>query len=251
MAELTLGYSRTAATSATMQNGSGDRETPSRSLKASLARSRSRMTLVISTSTALVSWALVCRDATIRSAIRRRSRVAGTTSSRRPWASGTATLGPAAAGLLAALLGLGRLGGLGLATLALAGLGLLGLAALLGLRLAAPFGLGFLTLLGLGLAALGRRLPAALAVLLDLGQLGAHPHGLVDLHLDALQHPRHRRGHLGVDLVGGDLEQRLVDLDLVALLLQPARDGALGDRLAELRHLDWCGHQNPPEGLPA
>src|SRR5919108_280980 len=88
MAELTPGYSRTAAISATMQNGSGDRDTPSRCLKASLARSRSRMTLVISTSTALVSWALVCSEATIRSAIRRRSRVAGTTSSRRPWARG-------------------------------------------------------------------------------------------------------------------------------------------------------------------
>ena len=46
------------------------------------------------------------------------------------------------------------------------------------------------------------------------------------------------RGDLGVDLVGGDLEQRLVDLDLVALGLEPAGDGALGDGLAQRGHRD-------------
>ena len=50
---------------------------------------------------------------------------------------------------------------------------------------------------------------------------------------DLLQHAGDRRRDLGVDLVGRDLEQRLVDLDVVADLLEPAGDGALGDALAE------------------
>ena len=45
-------------------------------------------------------------------------------------------------------------------------------------------------------------------------------------------------GHLGVDLVGRHLEERLVPGDLVADRLQPLGDGALGDRLAELGHRD-------------
>ena len=49
------------------------------------------------------------------------------------------------------------------------------------------------------------------------------------------------RGHLGVDLVGGDLDQRLVGVDAVAHLLQPLEDRALGDRLAHLGHGDLNG----------
>src|SRR4029450_13524626 len=101
MAELTVGYSRTAAIRARTAKGMGDSETPSRALNSSLARSRSRMTLVMSISTALVSWALVWSEDTIRSAITRRSRVAGTTSSRRPLARGTATRGRGGGGRLA------------------------------------------------------------------------------------------------------------------------------------------------------
>ena len=41
-------------------------------------------------------------------------------------------------------------------------------------------------------------------------------------------------GNLGVDLVGGHLEQRLVLGNGVTDLLEPLRDGALGDGLAEL-----------------
>src|SRR6266568_3815841 len=48
-----------------------------------------------------------------------------------------------------------------------------------------------------------------------------------------------RRRDLGVDFVRDDLDERLVALDEVALVLQPPVDGALGDRLAELGHLDW------------
>ncbi len=52
-----------------------------------------------------------------------------------------------------------------------------------------------------------------------------------------VERPRRRRRHLGVDLVGRDLEQRLVERDLVALLLEPLQDRSLDDGLAELRHL--------------
>ena len=52
--------------------------------------------------------------------------------------------------------------------------------------------------------------------------------------------PAAGRGDLGVDLVGRDLDERLVGLDRVALLLVPLEDGALGHRLAHRgqRHLD-------------
>ena len=50
-------------------------------------------------------------------------------------------------------------------------------------------------------------------------------------------------GHLGVDLVGRDLDQRLVGLDAVADLLQPPKDGAFGDRLPHLGHGDLHGRR--------
>ena len=53
---------------------------------------------------------------------------------------------------------------------------------------------------------------------------------------DLAEHARGRRGHLGVDLVGRDLEERLVPLDRVADCFHPARDRSFGHRLAELRH---------------
>ena len=58
------------------------------------------------------------------------------------------------------------------------------------------------------------------------------------LHQDLRDGPVDGGGDLRVDLVGGDLEERLVALDRVALLLQPLQDRSLDDRLAELRHLD-------------
>ena len=73
-------------------------------------------------------------------------------------------------------------------------------------------------------------------------QLGADLDGLVLLDLDLQQRAGDGRGDLGVDLVGGDLEQRLVDGDLVADLLQPAGDGAFGDGLAECGEGDWSRH---------
>ena len=54
--------------------------------------------------------------------------------------------------------------------------------------------------------------------------------------------PARRARHLGVDLVGRDLEQRLVGLDVLALLLEPARDRPFRDGHAHLRHHDVdCG----------
>jgi hypothetical protein len=72
----------------------------------------------------------------------------------------------------------------------------------------------------------------------DDGEHAAHLDGLVLAGLDLQQGAGDRGGDLGVDLVGGDLEQRLVDLDRVADLLQPAGHGTLGDALSELRQRD-------------
>ena len=93
---------------------------------------------------------------------------------------------------------------------------------------------------------LGRRLllgsgcllggPTALGGIADHGEIGAHSDRLVLLGEDLEQHPGDRGRDLGVDLVGGDLQQRLVDRDLITDRLQPARHGAFGDGFAK------CGH---------
>ena len=66
--------------------------------------------------------------------------------------------------------------------------------------------------------------------------------GVALRHLDLGERAAHRRRHLGVDLVGGHLEQRLVLGDGVADRLEPLRDRALGDGLTELGHRD-VGHR--------
>src|SRR5919202_532786 len=85
-----------------------------------------------------------------------------------------------------------------------------------------------------GCALLGRR--AA-----DLAELRADLDRLALLDEDLRQRSRRRRRNLGVDLVGRDLEQRLVRLDLLTLLLQPLRDCPLGDGDAHLGHHDVDG----------
>ena len=55
-------------------------------------------------------------------------------------------------------------------------------------------------------------------------------------HEDLGERARERGRHLGVHLVGDDLDDRLTELDLVADLLEPLADGPLGDALAELGH---------------
>ena len=82
----------------------------------------------------------------------------------------------------------------------------------------------------------GRLLGAAAGAVADDRQVGADRDGVVLADEDLLQGAGHRRRDLGVDLVGGDLEQRLVDLDGVADALQPAGHGAFGDRLPKGRH---------------
>src|SRR5690606_33902670 len=52
------------------------------------------------------------------------------------------------------------------------------------------------------------------------------------------------RGHLGVHLVGRDLQERLVLLDLVADLLLPLEDAAFHDAFAHFGHDDIdAGHE--------
>ena len=77
-----------------------------------------------------------------------------------------------------------------------------------------------------------------------LGGVSEHGEARADLDGVALgdqdlgQHARGGRGNLGVDLVGRDLEQWLVERDRVPDLLEPPGDRALGDRLPQLRHRD-------------
>ncbi len=86
------------------------------------------------------------------------------------------------------------------------------------------------------------RLGTCLVGAADPGEHGTYGDRLVLGHKDLQHDAGHGRGDLGVDLVGRDLEQRLVDGDGLADGLQPARDGALGDALAERRHLDGLRH---------
>ncbi len=69
---------------------------------------------------------------------------------------------------------------------------------------------------------------------LDPAQDGADVDGGVGLHEQLGDRARHRRGDLGVDLVGGDLDERVVDGDGVAHGHSPFEDGALGDGVPHL-----------------
>ena len=76
----------------------------------------------------------------------------------------------------------------------------------------------------------------ALVGRLDDRDLGVVRDGRALLDEDLLEDARERRRNLGVDLVGDDLDQRLVLRDGVAGLLQPLADRPLGHALAELGH---------------
>jgi len=77
-----------------------------------------------------------------------------------------------------------------------------------------------------------------------------HRHRVAVVGEDLAHDPGRRRRYLRVDLVGRDLDDRLVGLDVVADLLRPAGDGALGHAHAHLRHYDIddgsCGHGAAP-----
>jgi hypothetical protein len=72
----------------------------------------------------------------------------------------------------------------------------------------------------------------------DHGEHGAHLDRLSLLDADLRDHTLAGARHLGVHLVGRDLEERLVQLHALARLLEPLRDGALGYRDAHLGHHD-------------
>ncbi len=81
------------------------------------------------------------------------------------------------------------------------------------------------------------------AGLVDARQHGADGDGLA-LRRQDLEHRTGRgRGNLGVHLVRGDLDQRLVALDPVAQLYQPTGNLALDDALSQRRQLDCDRHE--------
>jgi len=63
----------------------------------------------------------------------------------------------------------------------------------------------------------------------DAGERRPDGHGLVFADEDLLEHAGGGCGNLGVDLVGGDLQERFVDLDGLADPFEPRGDGAAGD----------------------
>ena len=72
----------------------------------------------------------------------------------------------------------------------------------------------------------------------DLGEDGAHLHGVALGNVDLGDRPAGGGRDLGVDLVGRDVHEDLVRLDAIALLLAPLEDGPLGHRLTHLREGD-------------
>src|SRR6185436_5291030 len=70
------------------------------------------------------------------------------------------------------------------------------------------------------------------------GDEGLNGYRLDLLHDYLRKHAGGGSRNLGVDLIGRDLEDRLIALHLVAHFLQPPRKCAFGDGLAHLRHED-------------
>ena len=96
----------------------------------------------------------------------------------------------------------------------------------------------------------GRRRGGSVAVGVYLAEHASHLNRLIGFRGDVYKRSGHRRRNLGIDLVGGDLDQRLVSLDPVTDLLQPTQDRAFGNRLPHLGHGDLnargaCGHPSP------
>ena len=81
------------------------------------------------------------------------------------------------------------------------------------------------------------RLPGRFAGLTDFGDGRAHGQGLALFGEDAEEFAFDGRGDLHGDLVGDDLDQRLIPPDGVAGLLEPFTDGAFDYRLANVGQL--------------
>ena len=79
---------------------------------------------------------------------------------------------------------------------------------------------------------LGRRQPR-----FDRADDGANSHDLIGLNLDAYDSFAGRRHAIG-GFVGFDFEHGLVDLDEVAVFLEPAHDAGFLDRFANIRDFD-------------
>ena len=79
-------------------------------------------------------------------------------------------------------------------------------------------------------------------VALDVGDDRADLDGFALSYKDLGENARLRRGDLGVDLVGRDLEDRLVPVHGLTDLLEPLGDGALGDGLTHLGHRHFGAH---------
>ena len=103
----------------------------------------------------------------------------------------------------------------------------------------ARLGGGLLGAAALGLAAAG--FAGAPRAVLDLAEQRADRDGLAVLGGDLGEHAGGRRRHLDRHLVGLELDQRLVDRDGIARLLEPFADGRLGDGFAEGGNADF-GH---------
>ena len=89
-----------------------------------------------------------------------------------------------------------------------------------------------------GRALLGGRCGRRGALGRDHRDTRADGHRLALVHEDLLDDAGAGTRDLGVDLVGRDLEKRLVGLDRIALVLDPADDRALRDGHAHLGHHD-------------
>ena len=76
----------------------------------------------------------------------------------------------------------------------------------------------------------------------DGAQQRADLHGGAGLGADRFNRAIGGRGHFHRDLVGLQLQQRLVPLHRIAFLLEPFGDGGFGDGLAHRGHFDFDGH---------
>ena len=82
----------------------------------------------------------------------------------------------------------------------------------------------------------------------DDADYGVDLDGVAGLDLDLLERAGRGSRNFGVNLVGGDFEQGLVALHLVAGLLEPLGDGSFEDRFPHLGHDYVCWHGFLPWG---
>ena len=98
---------------------------------------------------------------------------------------------------------------------------------------------------GADAAAVGARCGA---VFVDGADDGVDADGRAFLDFDFAEGAGDGRRDFGVDLVGGDFEERFVTRDGVAGLLEPLGEGAFGDGFAHLGH-DYVGrHRSASPG---